>query len=254
MSKIVMTEMKLIAAACNLMDIIEDSSIDQETIRDSLCDSFFGCDFKTAREKHLVGATQATETPIFVLATVGSNTILARNGVYVSATNPGTDMEIPYHVLYAQALAMTNGEGGVLREFEAPDVLAQVQFDSDDELVQVLDQMQLFSRDPSIFYALHDVLAVGNTKSSGSNGITIDGDLAEQVEYFSSEMKIMPDFLADEIVFLAITRTKKGVIVETGLTFENLCFARYKQDQTWEVPLPTHDDTVMVKIKPWEAQ
>ena len=252
MSKIVMTEMKLIAAACNLMDIIEDSSIDQEAIRDSLCDSFFGCDFKTAREKHLVGATQATEAPVFVLATVGSNTILARNGAYVSATNPGTDMEIPYHALYAQALAMTNGEGGVLREFEAPDVLSKVQFDSDDELVQVLDQMQLFSRDPSIFYALHNVLSAG--KASGSNGITIDGDLAEQVEYFSSEMEIMPEFLADEIVFLAITRTKKGVIVETGLTFENLCFARYKQDQTWEVPLPTHDDTVTVKINTQEAQ
>jgi hypothetical protein len=73
----------------------------------------------------------------------GSNDILVVDGIYYGATNPGTDMEIPYHALDAMAESRASSLGVRVYKVTLPSILNS-EPESDDEWVDLADEMGYF--------------------------------------------------------------------------------------------------------------
>jgi hypothetical protein len=72
----------------------------------------------------------------------GSNDILAVDGVYQGATNPGTDMQIPYHALDAMAKIRASSLGVMVRKMTLRNIPREPE--SNDEWIDFAAEMGYF--------------------------------------------------------------------------------------------------------------
>lgn len=129
--------------------------------------AFFDKTSKAEKEHHSV----------FILA-CASNDILVLDGEYVMATNVGTDLEVPYSVLEAQAEALSKKYGVTFNKIVLPEVLFAPE--TDDEWVNLARDMGYFEAQGSIFDHLTEadqILVAGK-----HTPFRLDGDWFETLE------------------------------------------------------------------------
>jgi hypothetical protein len=222
-----MTEKKLKSAAKRLPQELSAAGVDASSlgyakILDVLSKSLFGKPYTEVKATLLVSeSTEESQPPVIVEILHGNNVILAVDGCYYTATNPGTDMEIPYHALSARSadIAARHNVGVV----EADLTGLCLEADSDDEVVEMAIQMGFFRPEGSIFAELE-----------GSGLMLVDGHANEIGLHLNwRELVEHSNYPEGEVIWL--TRTypngqSEPVICE--FTFGDLCAAR-KQGDAW---------------------
>lgn len=161
-----------------------------------------------------------------MILSCGSNDILVVDGCYEGATNPGTDLESPYHALEAQAEGFARKLGVSVRKVTLPDILDDPE--SDDEWVDLAREMGYFELHGSIFdqFEADQIFVDGHYTA-----YSIDGDFEHQLEGSDD-----PD---GEVIWHAEAE-EGSEKYEFFFTFGELKQARYQGKGTWMVPNATN--------------
>lgn len=228
----VLTEKKLKAAAKRLPEELSAAGVDVSDLGyaktlDILSKSLFGKPFTEVKATLLAVSSEPEGKeiqPAVVEIEHGSNIILAVDGAYVCATNPGTDMEIPYYAL-ADRAASHAAEYGV--GVGSADLSGLCEFaDSDDEVVRMADKMGYFRPEGSFFEALDNAELI--LVDGLNNDITLHLNWKELVSGSDH-----PD--GQEIWLVRTYETDASEPNIYVFTFGDLCRAR-KQGDCWIVP------------------
>lgn len=157
-----------------------------------------------------------------MILSCGSNDILVLDGLFEVATNPGTDLEIPYHALEAQAKGIARKLGVSVFEVTLPDILQEPE--SDEEWVELAREMGYFEPQGSIF----DQFEVDHIMVDGhSTEYRIDGDWRDALEN--------SDDPENEVIWHV--EAQEGVDkYEFFFTFGELKRAQYQFKGSWVVP------------------
>lgn len=178
--------------------------------------------------------TEFDHHSVFILM-CGSNEILVVNGAYEMATNPGTDLEIPFHVLESQAENFANKWNVRCHHLRLPEILGEPE--SDDEWVKLAADMGYFRREGSIF----DQFEADHFFVNGlSTGYDIDPEwhaILEESDDPDSEIIWSPE-------------AEEGFDkYEFYFTFGQLKRAQYRGHGEWVVPCGVQGSEIAIPVK-----
>ena len=227
----VLTEKKLKAAAKRLPQELTAAGVDVTDLGyaktlDILSKSLFGKPYTEVKATLLesesdVNPDAVLPPPVIVEIEHGSNIILAVDGEYITATNPGTDMEIPYHAISARSSEWAARYNVGVRD---ADLTGLCKFpDSDDEVVALAKKMGYFSPEGSIFEEIAEAEVI--LVDGHANEIGLHLNWKELVEH--------SNFPEGEVIWMTRTYPNGEYEPEIHLfTFEDLCSAK-KQGDAW---------------------
>lgn len=169
-----------------------------------------------------------TNSNVVMILNYGSQSVLSVNFDYINATNPGTDLEIPYRVLEAEAWRYANTFNVQVQIIDLPAVLTDDY--PDDDIIELAIKMGYGKPHRDIFTCLNEM-----------SGVKINGKFFDNTGLDSDNMDSLPD--EDDpwsvCVWMPELRTVEGTY-EYFFTFDELCKATTKDGHTWAVPYP-HD-------------
>lgn len=235
-SALTMTEKKMKVAAKRLPLELASAGVDTSTMGhaktlDILSKTLFGKPFTEVKATLLAGSEPAKAVlPAVVEIEHGSNIILAIDGCYIAATNPGTDLEIPYHALAARAASEAAKHGVGVRNANLSGLCVEVE--SDDEVVEMAERMGFFRPEGSFFEALEN-----------AEMVLIDGAVNEVGLHMNWEELVSDaDYPNGECIWWPRTENMDGSESDfISFTFEDLCNAVCVKEGLWSISNKTEN-------------
>ena len=217
--ELVVTEQKLKNASARFRAAIKEDGValnwGANKFLNEFAKAFFGRPYEEAKATFFAEGQALHEAPKSVyLVRAGSNVILVENGAYVTATNPGTDMEMSEAHIQHMAASAASRVGVEVKNYTLPEAIAELPLDSDGEYVEFMERMGFFSAEGSIFEAIEK-----------ADLITVNGMSIWHADFMD------PDKLLDEGdieggIAWDITCLQDVDCFEFELTFGAMCKAR----------------------------
>lgn len=194
-----------------------------------LAQTLFGKPYEEVKAT-LLDTTTVTVAPVLLLS-YGGQHILAAHGRYMNATNPGTDLEIPFRVLEGEAHRFAQSLGAPVKEIQLPQALSDGY--SDDEVVALAVRMGYHYAHPSIFECLSDMSGAFIDDLMFTEPMVSDAwDLLESTDDPDEALLWMPEL-----------RTVEGTY-EHFFSFADLCDATTQDGITWRIKSGQQSHTI----------
>lgn len=238
--ELVLTTKKLKAAAVRLSELLSEQNVHpgwNHTQRlNVLSECLFGRPYTEAKATLLDNNSEMSDDVASVyLVNVGGNTLLVVNGEYEKATNPGTDMEISYFDIGNIALSIASYLGVDVKEYEMPEVLAELPVEHDGEYVDMMREMGFFRPEGSLFYAFHVAQLIT------VNGSTIDQASFMEIDNFEGT------FDKNALAWDPVSSMDEDMdVFEYAFTLGELCEAR-RVGNGWTVHSKDRNEDVLIQ-------